>query len=583
MPNDTVNRVMDTESFDSGSFWLLVDQSSALVVLATFGLAVVALSYLFILVTMAFRRKSKQEAYVPQSPTSKLESMKKRVEKALDDAATKPKGGKVSSSAVKLAASLARDGSSTRKIIVRFDLLIAVGYPMLVLFYCFSTFSFDRAKFAINLDVFPPGWFEQGASVIADPVQTAVIYKTLKSLRIASVLDFFTRVGVNATLCFRFHYVVKQIQDPRKQQSSVYPKRHRAAAALFAAFAALLVVFVEESIRTSTLACQPHPECAVNARRWTFLESDSMVQCPCLILIDRDIGPKTFAEWEQPKNVTDKVAQLAAMGELQTLQLTNRYLPVLPDELRRCTEMQHLHLESKFTSPVVILPDDMFEDMGALTFIHFAAFIPMTRLPSFRGLTNLKSLTLAVFLFLEELPAFDTLPNLERLVLASVPPIDSLPDFPTNKKLKSFAASDRGTWCCNGFLGVCDLQNPLCGVHPLWGTPAATCLPANRTEKVASASTLAAVEQFADTVCGAVLQPGVLEGPPSEELMAPCNGTLYRQCKELANGEAMCYNARFMAVACTTNAFPIEMRRRQIAQGVGDPCDPEIEAWLGCK
>ncbi|KAF1787629.1 hypothetical protein JG687_00018661 [Phytophthora cactorum] len=25
------------------------------------------------------------------------------------------------------------------------------------------------------------------------------------------------------------------------------------------------------------------------------------------------------------------------------------------------------------------------------------------------------------------------------------------------------------------------------------------------------------------------------------------------------------------------------MRRRQIAQGVGDPCDPDVEAWLGCK
>ncbi|RLN94247.1 hypothetical protein BBJ28_00025430 [Nothophytophthora sp. Chile5] len=438
-PNDTVNRVMNTESFDSGSFWLLVDQSSALVVLATFGLAVVALSYLFILITMFFRRKSKQEIYAAaQSPTSKLASLKKRVEKALDDAAAKPKRGKVASSAVKLAASLARDGSSARKFIVRswwlivdsiivlnvyivltafqqkiwlkigdlalettmlyqmleagspaallgiftvivasnaltcagmiffpfehtrlvetlmdimcvspyaskrFDLLIAIGYPMLVLFYCFSTFSFDRAKFAINLEVFPPGWFEQGASVIADPVQTAVIYKCLKSLRIASVLDFFTRVGVNATLCIRLYYLVKQIQGPRKQRSSGYPKRHRAAAAFFVAFAALLVVFVEESIRTSTLACRPHPECAVNARRWTFLESDSMTQCPCLILIDRDIGPKTFAEWEQPKNVTDKVTQLATMGELQTLQLVNRYLPVLPDELRRCTEMKHL-------------------------------------------------------------------------------------------------------------------------------------------------------------------------------------------------------------------------------------------------
>ncbi|KAG6583293.1 uncharacterized protein IUM83_19884, partial [Phytophthora cinnamomi] len=37
---------------------------------------------------------------------------------------------------------------------VMFDFLIAIGCPMLTLCYCLSTFSFDRAKFAINLAVF---------------------------------------------------------------------------------------------------------------------------------------------------------------------------------------------------------------------------------------------------------------------------------------------------------------------------------------------------------------------------------------------------------------------------------------------
>jgi hypothetical protein len=83
------------------------------------------------------------------------------------------------------------------------------------------------------------------------------------------------------------------------------------------------------------------------------------------------------------------------------------------------------------------------------------------------------------------------------------------------------------------------------------------------------------------TTCGPVLQPGVLEGPPTAELMAPCNGTMYRQCEWPGGVEAMCYNARFMGIACTASPFPIEMRRRQIARGVGDPCKPEFEAWLG--
>nr|KAE8923799.1 hypothetical protein PF009_g25954 [Phytophthora fragariae] len=476
-----------------------------------------------------------------------------------------------------------------------FDFLIIIGCPMLVVIYCLSTFTFDHVKFAINLEVFPPGWFEQGASVLAYAEQVGVIYESLKSLRIMTALNFFTRIGVNMTLCFRLWLVVGLIKKPKKHRSSVYPKRHRLGAALLVAYAAMLIICVEESVRTSSLACQPHPECVVNARRWTVLEAGSLTQCPCLMLIDRDLAPKTYAEWENPMNVTEKVAQLAAKGELQTLQLTNRYLGTLPEELRRCKNLRHLsseythtqtfpawigeftkleflHVESKLTSPMVVLPDDMFDDMSALTFIHFALFIPVAKLPSFDGLANLKSLTLAVFLLLEELPAFDKLHNLERIVLASMPALNGLPDFAPISDLKSFAVSDRGAWCCNGFLGDCDLTDGKCGVHPMWGTPAATCVASDRA---ATPTTLAAVKTFSATTCGPVLRPGDLVGPPTPELMAPCNGTMWKQCEWPGGVEAMCYSTRFMAITCTTSAYPIEMRRGQ-TELLHQPC---LWAW----
>ncbi|KAG3124020.1 hypothetical protein C6341_g26328 [Phytophthora cactorum] len=599
-----------------------------------------------------------------------------KVGKALQDATDQTTVSRVTSATVQLAFSLTRQDSLARKRIkllmkfgdlaletlllyqmleaammfvpheraplaetlidVLFDFLIIVGCPMLVIFYCLSSFTFDRAKFAINLEVFPTGWFEQEASMIADAEQTAVIYESLKSLRILTPLNIFTRIGVNMTLCFRLWQLVDLLRDTKTQNSSVYPKRHRFGAAFLIVFAIMLIVFVEESMRTSSLACQPHPECVVNARRWTIVESGSLTQCPCIMLIDpcqphpecvvnarrwtivesgsltqcpcimlidRDIAPKTYAEWENPTNVTDKVAQLASMGDLQTLQLTNRYLGVLPEELRRCkglrhlslqythtqtfpawikefTKLEYLHVDSKISSPMVVLPDDMFEDMSALTFLHFAAFVPMVKLPSFDGLTNLKSLTLAVFLLLEELPTFDHLHNLERIVLSFLPAIGGLPDFSPIKDLKFFAGLDRGAWCCNGFLGACDLRNDNCGVHPFWGSPAVSCLDPNRSENLATPATLAAVETFKAFTCGPVLQPGTIEMPPTPEKMAPCNGTMYRQC---GNTQSMCYNARFMGIACTETLLPVEMRRRQIAQGVGDPCDPDVEAWLGCK
>ncbi|RLN10520.1 hypothetical protein BBJ28_00021535 [Nothophytophthora sp. Chile5] len=222
------------------------------------------------------------------------------------------------------------------------------------------------------------------------------------------------------------------------------------------------------------------------------------------------------------------------------------------------------------------LPDDMLDDMTALTFMHLGVHPQMTRLPSFRGLTRLKSLTLAQLFALIELPSFESLQHLERLVLVSLLTMESLPDFAPVKNLKAFVTTDRGAWCCNGFIGKCDLQNAICGLHPLWGAPAVSC-----TEKRATAATLAVTEESAATICGGVIMPGVAEGSPTEAGMEQCNGTLYRQCEEPGYAEAICYNARFMGIACSTSPFPVEMRRRQIAQG--RICDSEYEAWLGCK
>ncbi|KAE8967785.1 hypothetical protein PR001_g27993 [Phytophthora rubi] len=359
-PNDTVNSVMNTKNFDYGSFWLMVKPSKALVGMATFGLSVVALGYLSVLVKMFTCLRRPENVCLFHQASS--QGLVHKMEKALTNAADRRLSSRVTSSAKKLASVLFHEESPARKRInllmkfgdlaletlllyhmleagsptvligiftfvaasnaiacaammfepheraplaetfidILFDFLIIIGCPMLVVVYCLSTFTFDRAKFAINLEVFPPGTFDLGASVIADAVQIAVIYESLKSLRIMTALNFFTRIGVNMTLCFLLWLAVDLIHKPKKKHNSVYPKRHWFGAALLVVYGAMLTIFVEESVRTSSLACQPHPECVVNARRWTILEDGSLTQCPCLMLIDRDIAPKTYAEWENP-------------------------------------------------------------------------------------------------------------------------------------------------------------------------------------------------------------------------------------------------------------------------------------------
>lgn len=62
------------------------------------------------------------------------------------------------------------------------------------------------------------------------------------------------------------------------------------------------------------------------------------------MFIDRDTTTKTFAEWEEPADVTEEIKVLAARGHLKIVQVINRRLPTLPDELRYCRQLEQLIL-----------------------------------------------------------------------------------------------------------------------------------------------------------------------------------------------------------------------------------------------
>lgn len=72
-PDDTVNRVMNTETFDYGSFWLMVNPSEALVAVATVGMSVVALGYLGVLVKVVTRFHRRKNAFLIHQASSKGE------------------------------------------------------------------------------------------------------------------------------------------------------------------------------------------------------------------------------------------------------------------------------------------------------------------------------------------------------------------------------------------------------------------------------------------------------------------------------------------------------------------------------
>lgn len=150
-------------------------------------------------------------------------------------------------------------------LISRFDLLIIIECLMLVVLYGLYAFTFDRAKFTINIEVYPTDWLEQSGSVIADPVQTAVI-NIHKS-----------QVAANHVWAGRLHSDRHQshalpsasvrrrlARKPNKTTHQHISERNYPTVVLMIVSDIHLVVFVEESVRPSAIACNTHPECVVH-------------------------------------------------------------------------------------------------------------------------------------------------------------------------------------------------------------------------------------------------------------------------------------------------------------------------------
>ena len=72
--------------------------------------------------------------------------------------------------------------------------------------------------------------------------------------------------------------------------------------------------------------------------------------CPCLALVDRHLVA-TVAEWNNVTDYTPVLQVLAARGHLQTVEIANRRLETLPDEMRTCTHIQELSVHQPQPKP----------------------------------------------------------------------------------------------------------------------------------------------------------------------------------------------------------------------------------------
>lgn len=232
-----------------------------------------------------------------------------------------------------------------------FDLVAAIGFPIGILAYSYVNFDIDRRAIEINIKVIPPGHFERNTRMTSDPSEIALFLDGLNALRILSYSDLLIRLSMNLSFCNRFRGVVDslvrdmkrhmQVQAHVKNDSSKQPHHvPRIIAFMFVLFAALVFAYSEHAMDNSSALCSKHPQCDVYAYRWS-----KGTTCPCLTLIDVDQSPRTYDQWMNPVDVTTEVKQLSASGDMRVLQLINRGLPTIPDELRRCRKLQYLYVE----------------------------------------------------------------------------------------------------------------------------------------------------------------------------------------------------------------------------------------------
>ncbi|KAL3657632.1 hypothetical protein V7S43_017435 [Phytophthora oleae] len=483
-----------------------------------------------------------------------------------------------------------------------FDMIFAVAWPIWWLWYSYDDFDFDRPKALLNLSMYPSSWFERQARRVANSTEVAMFMFSFDALRMKSGLDLTLRMAMNFSFCHRLSRVVEFMILRRKRELSakrapiaeskqLHIRRPVALVFIFTCFG--VVVHTDQSILFSDMVCAPYPECTAYAYRWSKTED-----CPCRALIDADEAPRTYAEWNNPADATELVRKLTKTGDLRVLEVINRHLVTFPDELRRCTGLQSITLMysdiqvipdwlAQFTTleylsiegrsmdtNLITMPDNLFDRMKSLTLLHFGAHHLLRKIPILTGPINLNILSVALLLSLREIPSLVALHKLKRVLISGDTSLVRIPDLSPIAHLPTFVVVDTPA-CCNGYIGACDPSHYLCGSN-------ASCLDKADPENQPNAVTKGLLNTIAIETCQI---PGTAADfllLPSKEDIDTCNGVVYKKCYQ-GNTPGMCYSSRMQVVACQTVVLHEEVRRREIQDGIGLPCDPTVEKWLGCE
>ncbi|KAL3672545.1 hypothetical protein V7S43_001842 [Phytophthora oleae] len=518
-----------------------------------------------------------------------------------------------------------------------FDLFFAVFAPLVVLVYFINTFQFDRAEFRTRMETLSPSSFDNVARVFGEPSQISSFCSAFHYLQFSAGSTLFYKSALNVLSLYKWRKIIltlirnhherqaerrlkalvgpisegesrsqsfKQVISKTFSSANLKPKfgRHFIPKLLltlvFLVWGVFVLVFSIGSVVSTQNVCGSYSKCVVQSFQWNF----GRKHCTCLVFADRHSKPTTYAEWTDPEDTTTNLADLAVAGELRIVQIINRAVPELPEELKTCVKLQQLiliytkmemipdwlskfshleymHIEGDFTSRRLrTIADGVFDNMGRLVFLHLGTLPDVEALPSLASLKRLRYLTLAVLDSLKEIPSFEGLTSVSDLSIVHAPRVPRLPSLEPLTSLHSMVIRPRSLICCNGFLsGTCNMTESQC--LPISGEK----YPLTCTDERISTMDKKTFESFSSA---AICPPSIAldrekTAPSKYSTDELCNGTLYKQC-ELNSVQGICYNTRMMVINCETTSGYIAMRKLQIQRVVGDPCDLQVEAWLGC-
>lgn len=219
----------------------------------------------------------------------------------------------------------------------------------------------------------------------------------------------------------------------------------------------------------------------------------------------------------------------------------------------------------------------MFDNYRHMTFLHLGTITKVPKIPLLTNLHQLQYLTIAGGYSLSELPSLDGLGRLNTLNMVDLAHVSALPSFSPLKHIKAMSLRYRNAVCCNGFLyGECDLTQFSCS--PRAGEAVVQC-----TDARISPADNATLRTFSGPYCNKTATVDLSRLAPTQLTTDDaCGSIMYKQC--VINGRpGMCFNSRMQVINCVTVPDYVNMRRLEIALGVGPACNPAIEQWLGCS